>query len=374
MVCKVTDNAFEGCYGILAKTFQGWIMPRIKQLFAISAILLSSLACATLLGGPEDVTNIPEPSEITQVPITEVPTELPAEIVSCPIITDQIVEMNSTVLVEGEADTMDFGARDEDNTTYIVTYLVSGNQVNAPTFESVPSDLQDEQDDAATHQQLWDYFAALIPLENRGSLAEFSVMTDGQDNVLAAVAQTYDDPNLWGLEVDIADTQDYYYLSYTLVHEFAHLLTLGSDQVPPSEAIFNNPDDNDIYLNEVAACPNFFPGEGCSNSDSYINQYYSRFWLSIYDEWNEINLEENDDLYYERLDDFYYKYQDEFLTDYAATHPAEDIAESFSFFVFSEMPAGDTVAEQKILFFYNYPELGALRTNILGHLCMSFQQ
>ena len=199
-------------------------------------------------------------------------------------------------------------------------------------------------------------------------------MTDGQDNVLAAVAQTYDDPNLWGLEVDIADTQDYYYLSYTLVHEFAHLLTLGSDQVPPSEAIFNNPDDNDIYLNEVAACPNFFPGEGCSNGDSYINQYYSRFWLSIYDEWNEINLEENDDLYYERLDDFYYKYQDQFLTDYAATHPAEDIAESFSFFVFSEMPAGDTVAEQKILFFYNYPELVALRTNILANLCASFPQ
>ena len=96
--------------------------------------------------------------------------------------------------------------------------------------------------------------------------------------------------------------------------------------------------------------------------------------LSIYDEWNEINLEENDDLYYERLDDFYYKYQDQFLTDYAATHPAEDIAESFSFFVFSEMPAGDTIAEQKILFFYNYPELVALRTNILGNLCASFPQ
>ena len=349
-------------------------MSRIKQLFAISAILLSSLACATLLGEPVDATNIPEPSGITQVPVTEIPTEAPAEIVSCPVITDKIVEMNSTILVEGEADTMDFGSRDEDNTIYIATYLISGDALNEPNFESVPSDLQDEQDDTTTHQKLWQYFASLIPLENRSSLAEFSVMTDGQDNVLAAVAQTYDDPKLWGLEVDIADSQDYYYLSYTLVHEFAHLLTLGSDQVPPSEAIFNSPDDNDIYLNEVAACPNFFPGEGCSNSDSYINQYYSQFWLSIYDEWNDINLEENDDLYYERLDDFYYKYQDEFLTDYAATHPAEDIAESFSFFVFSEMPAGDTVAEQKILFFYNYPELVALRTNILGNLCASFPQ
>ncbi|MBI5945784.1 MAG: hypothetical protein HY864_15595 [Chloroflexi bacterium] len=349
-------------------------MLRIKQLLAISAILLSSLACATLLGEPADDVYISEPSEITEIPVTEIPTEMPVELISCPLLTDQIVELNSTVLVEGEAETMDFGSRDEDNTTYIVTYLVSGDEINTPSFESVPADLQDEQDDSAAHQQLWDYFAALIPFENRTSLANFSVMTDGQDNVLAAVAQVYADPTLWGLEVDIADTDDYYYLSYTLIHEFAHLLTLGADQVPPSEAIFNNPDDNDIYLDEVSACPNFFPGEGCANSDSYINQYYEQFWFDIYEEWNVINLEEDDDAYYQKLDDFYYKYQDQFLTDYAATHPAEDIAESFSFFVFSEMPTGDTVAEQKILFFYNFPELVELRAKIINNLCAAFPQ
>lgn len=349
-------------------------MPRIKLLLAISVILLSSLACATLMGEPDSTPDPYENPIVTQIPASDEPTEMPAELVSCPVITEKIVEMNSSFLVEGEAETMDFGGRDEDNTTYIITYLVSGNEINEPYLESVPSDLQDEQDDTAAHQQLWHYFATLIPLENRQSLAEFSVMTDGVDNVLAAVAQTYDDPGLWGLEVDIADTEDYYYLSYTLVHEFAHLLTLGPDQVPPSEAIFNNPDDNDIYLNEISACPNYFPGEGCANSDSYINQYYDQFWADIYEEWNAINLEEDDDIYYERLDDFYYKYQDQFLTDYAATHPVEDIAEAFSFFVFSETPAGNTVAEQKILFFYNYPELVALRANILNNLCSTFPQ
>ncbi len=349
-------------------------MPRIKQLLAISAILISSLACVTLMGEPDVIPNSVEVPEITPVPATEVPTEIPDEIVACPVITDKIVEVNSSFLVQGEAEPMDFGGRDEDNTIYIVTYQVLGNEIADPYYESVSSDLQDEQDDAAAHQKLWNYFAALIPIENRQNLAEFSVMTDGQDNVLAAVAQTYTDPTLWGLEVDIADTQDYYYLSYTLVHEFAHLLTLGPNQVPPSEAIFNNPDDNDIYLNEISACPNYFSGEGCANSDSYINQYYSQFWADIYEEWDAINLEEDDDIYYERLDDFYYKYQDQFLTDYAATHPVEDIAESFSFFVFSEMPAGDTIAEQKILFFYNYPELVILRANIIGNLCISFPQ
>ena len=341
-------------------------MNRLKIALAAFALLISTLACATLVGEEFPETAIPE-APVTEAPVIE-------EFLSCPVITNQIIEVNSSYLVQGEAETMDYGDRDEDTTTYIVTYLVSGDDINNPNVENVTADLQDEQDDTAAHQKSWEYFTTLIPLENRGSLAEFSIITDGQDNLLAAVAQTYDDPTLWGLEVDIADTQDYYYLSYTLVHEFAHLLTLGANQVPPNEAVFNNPDDNDLYLNEVAACPNFFPGEGCANSDSYINEYYNQFWANIYDEWNNINLEENDDIYYERLDKFYYDYQDQFLTDYSVTDPAEDIAEAFSFFVFSEKPAGDTIAEQKILFFYNYPELINLRTHIVNNLCASFPQ
>ena len=349
-------------------------MSRIKKIIAVLAVLAASLACSTLLGEPSAPPEATELPFVTEAPVTEVPTESPVEAASCPLITNKIIEVNSPVFTEGEAETMDFGARDEDSTTYLVTYQVTGDEISDPAYEDVPSDLQDEQNDSGLQQSLWDYFAALIPFEYRGSLTEFSVMTDGPDNVLAAVAQTYGDPNLWSLEVDIADSQDFYYLSYTLVHEFAHLLTLGPDQVPPSEAVFNDPENNDIYQSEVSACSNFFPGEGCANSDSYINQYYDQFWVDIYDEWNEINLEEDDDVYYQHLDDFYYQYQDQFVTDYAVTHPAEDIAESFSFFVFSEMPDGDTIAEQKILFFYNYPELVALRTNILNNLCTSFPQ
>jgi len=346
-------------------------MLRIKLLLAVFAILVSTLACATLLG--DDLPETTAPAPIIEAPATE-ETPLTEQSISCPVITNQIVEVNSSSPVEGEAETMDYGARDEDNTIYLVTYSVSDDEIYDPYFEDVSADLQDAQNDVIAHQKLWDYFKALIPLEYRRDLAEFSIMTDGQDNLLAAVAQTSDDLTLWGLEVDIADTQDYYYLSYTLVHEFAHLLTLGPNQVPPSKAIFNNPDDNNIYLNEVSACPNYHPGEGCSNRDSFINQYYNQFWADIYDEWNNINLEEDENIYYERLDNFYYDHQDQFLTDYSVTHPAEDIAEAFSFFVFSPKPAGDTIAEQKILFFYNFPELVNLRTNIINNLCTSFPQ
>lgn len=256
----------------------------------------------------------------------------------------------------------------------LVTYSVDGDEIYDPLFEDVASDLQDEQLDEEAQRQIWDYYTTVIPAENRGTITEYAVFTDGVDNTLAAVTQAYSDPADWSLQVDIADTSDYYSLTFTLIHEYGHLLTLGPDQVPPSLAVFNNPDDNDIYLQELSACPYYFPGEGCANSDSYINEFYDQFWTDIHDEWNEINLEEDEDIYYEKLDEFYYKYEDQFVSDYAPTSPAEDIAEAWSFFILGPQPAGDTIAEEKILFFYNYPELIQLRSTILNNICTSFPQ
>jgi hypothetical protein len=144
--------------------------------------------------------------------------------------------------------------------------------------------------------------------------------------------------------------------------------------MPPSLAVFNNPDDNNIYLQEVSACPNYFPGEGCANSDSYINAFYDQFWVNIHAEWNKINLEEDKDKYSEKLDAFYQKYQDQFVTDYAPTNPEEDIAESWAFFVLGPKPTDNTIADEKVLFFYQYPELVKLRANILSNLCLAFPQ
>jgi len=335
---------------------------KIKIIIASWVLLLSTLACVTLMG--EDLPQT-EPAVLpaVQLPITEIPATQTA--VACPVITDQIIAL----AVSGGAD-VEENLLDTEVT--LVTYTVSSDELTGPYYESVSSDLQDEQDDEQFQQQVWDYFTSIIPFEQREIIAEYAIVTDGQGGTLAAVSQTYTDPELWSLQVDIADTANYYDLTYTLVHEFGHLLTLGSTQVPPSLAIFNNPEDDDIYFQEVSACPNYFPGEGCATSDSYINNYYNQFWVDIYDEWNEINLEEDDDIYYEKLDEFYYKYEDRFVTSYAATNPEEDIAESWTFFIFSPQPAGDTIAEQKVLFFYQYPELVELRANILSDMCASF--
>jgi hypothetical protein len=62
------------------------------------------------------------------------------------------------------------------------------------------------------------------------------------------------------------------------------------------------------------------------------------------------------------------------VTDYAVTSPEEDIAESRMFFILDPKTAGDTIAEQKILFFYDWPELARLRDVIIGRVCTYFNQ
>lgn len=337
---------------------------KMRIVFASLTLLFASLACATIMGEELPSTDFPE-LPATQVPTIEIPTQ--QERISCPVITDQIVDL---AVYGGE----DMEENLLDLEVYLVTYSIFDGELDDPYYEEVTSDLEDEKNDEQTHQQIWGYFRALIPASELDVLAEYSIITDGQGGTLAAVTQTASDPNLWSLEVDIADTSNYYELTYTLVHEFGHLLTLGPNQVPPSLAIFNNPEDDNIYFEEVSACPNYFPGEGCSNPNSYINGFYNQFWVDIYDEWNEINFEEDDDLYYEKLDEFYYKYEDQFVNSYASTNPEEDIAEAFAMFVFSSKPVGDTIAEEKILFFYQYPELVELRENILNNTCLNFPE
>lgn len=260
----------------------------------------------------------------------------------------------------------DFEEFDEIGEDAIVTYEIDGNLIINPQEADVSGDLLTHQENTESHQKIWAYYANLIPTDQRQNLTQFIIFTDGPEEVMAAVEQDYNDPENWVLAVDIEDAENLQELTYTLIHEFGHLLTLNADQVDPDEDIFENPDDDYLYEQAASACPTYFPGEGCSESDSYINQFFQRFWVDIFYEWDDINLIEDDDEYYDALDEFYWDYQDQFVTDYAATNPGEDIAESWTHFVLKPKPAGNIVSEQKVLFFYEFPELVELREKIIA--------
>lgn len=337
-------------------------MKRARPFVFVFLILTSTLACRAVARLLQADTPTPLPPTATPIPPTATP-----EAASCPDEMASIIDSNEKdYYLYSDFPLVNTGDQTD---IPLVTYVVNGDQISNPTLETVPRTLRRYQSDVSTQQQAWKLFATLIPADQRQIVGEYQVMTDGAGELLAAVEQTHDDPNRWILEIDIADVPFTKSLVFTLLHEFGHLLTLNPSQVPPDLEIFNHPDSNRVFDRAAAACPYYFPGEGCSLPDSYVNVFFDRYWTDLYEEWHKIDLIEDGDARQKQLDAFYNKYQQQFLDSYAVTSPSEDIAESWAFFIFSPKPAGDSIADQKILFFYEYPELIQLRTQILHNLC-----
>lgn len=350
-------------------------MKRFIPVLILVFLVGTSLACraaseiiedATPTSAPRPTkhpTRTPQPPTATPIPVSTRDDCPDGEcIVACVNKLDAIVDRKNKRPPRHEFD------QDEEYT--LVTYEIDGNEILNPELGDAISSLKSYQKDTAAHQQIWDYFAAIIPPEQRRFLTHYLVSTDGEDNTLAGVQQSQEAADQWDLSVDIIDTNDPKDLTYTLIHEFGHLLTLNPNQVPPSKAIFNNPDSDSAYNKAKKSCKNYFPGEGCAKEDSYINQFFNQFWYSeFYEEWLKVDGTEDADLYDSKLTRFYKKYKDSFVSDYAPTSPEEDIAESWTYFVLKPKPGSHSIANQKVLFFYEYPELVQLREQIAHNLC-----
>jgi hypothetical protein len=334
-------------------------MNRIRILLFIIFGLGSSLACRAATRLILADTPVPPLLTATSLPPT-------AEI-SCPSESASILKAaDQPGFTSGNFPNVDTGNNLD---IPLVTYTVNGDQLIDPFLEAVPDNLKKYQSDVATQQKAWKLFITLIPADQRRIITEYQVITDGPDNVLAIVEQTRSDPNKWTLEIDMADVLDTKNLVFTLLHELGHLVTLNSSQVPPDLQVFDHPDSERIYEKEAAACRYFFSGEGCSLPDSYLNTFFDKFWSGLYAEWHQIDNIQNDNKRQDKLDAFYKKYKDQFVDDYAVTDPNEDIAETWAFFLLSPKPKGHTIADQKLQFFYQYPELDQLRGRILQNLC-----
>jgi len=231
----------------------------------------------------------------------------------------------------------------------ITLYSVNGYDITKKTDYKVADNLLELQKDNQKHTEIWGLISKVIPNNYITFFNEYIVITGEESGIAGYVVQTTNDLTKWqiGIAIDLA-----YYggfnrdgeLSYTIIHEFGHVLTLNDTQVN------SNKTEND--------CQNYFPGEGCAKEGSYINALFQNFWKDIHDEFQNIGDDESE------KQAFYEKYETRFVTQYASTNPAEDIAESFTHFVIFDKPTGDTYANKKVQLFYNYPELIELRNHI----------
>lgn len=248
----------------------------------------------------------------------------------------------------------------------LVVYKVENGELGKPALLFVPEEFKPFQEDLEAQLLVWNYVSALLPPEQLKWISEYDIFTDGPENILAWV-NTRDifDRAHWQLGIDITDAESPTDITYTLVHEFGHLITLNTDQIPYSTSY-------STWSQNPATCGQFSLPEGCTNPVSYINLFYQRFWTRIFDEWLEsvgtVNVNSDEELE-DLVHAFYRKHEEQFVREYAATNLREDIAESFMYFVLEPRPRDGSIVSQKIKFFYDFPELVDMRKQMIQNMC-----
>ena len=101
---------------------------------------------------------------------------------------------------------------------------------------------------------------------------------------------------------------------------------------------------------------------------SYLNLFFQKFWTGIYSDFKWFYEFDDYDKFLDHNALIYQKHKNQFVTEYAASNPDEDFAESFMEFVLKEKPTKSTIADQKIRFFYDFPELIEMRDFIRSNL------
>lgn len=204
----------------------------------------------------------------------------------------------------------------------------------------------------------WNVFYNIFPKKiTQKYIKRLVLFSDGVDEKTGALGALNRENTGWQLVLDPVDVdfntknkERLHQSVYTLVHEFGHLLTLNNTQIKPTIKREVNKDEPYLTI------------EGQALKDSYINKFVVLFWNgSLLNEWDYIQKEfcfTEQTSCLEHLYGLYEEHYTDFLTDYAAESPEEDIVESWTAFVLHDkIKNPDTIAEQKINFFYDYPEL-----------------
>lgn len=216
-----------------------------------------------------------------------------------------------------------------------------------------------KNDNLAAHY--WDTFYEIFPKEiTKKYIKKLVLISDGIDEKTGALGALSSKNDKWQLVIDPLDV-DFKSKNkrrlqesvYTLIHEFGHLLTLNNTQIKPTNKILQ--DEGGLYLTL----------EGEAYKNSYLNRFVSLFWKGrLLEKWDVIKERHcfTEESCVEKLNGLYFDNLADFVTDYAAESPEEDIVESWTYFVLKKKVKNPkTIAQKKINFFYQFPELVVYR-------------
>jgi hypothetical protein len=113
-------------------------------------------------------------------------------------------------------------------------------------------------------------------------------------------------------------------------------------------------------------CHEYFDEIGCYTTGSYLSEFVQEFWNdALLDEVIQATESRNSN---RALFQLYERYESDFVTDYAATSPEEDFAETFSWYVLDEEVERGSVAAQKIRFMDSFAQIRDYKEEILSNI------
>ena len=179
--------------------------------------------------------------------------------------------------------------------------------------------------------EIWDLVTRVIPPHDTGHLIDrFKVANNPASAWTSWVTRHTQREDQWVLGVNLARVSNTTHVSAALLHEYGHLVALGSDQV----------------LDQGHVCPTIRLPEGCAIPGGHLAEYHDAFWAA-YD--RRAPDPANTDpararaLYLERPADF--------VSEYAAMNVVEDFAETFAAFVHLERQASPEAYVGRLGFF-----------------------
>ena len=171
--------------------------------------------------------------------------------------------INSNIVDPGDDENDNGGNNPNGDPGDITLYKVQGETIVKVTDYNVSGQDLTYQQDSDKHQEIWSLIKKVVPPNYRTKMSEFLIYNGETSGSAGFVVQTQQDLSKWKMGIAINYANDQQELTYTVIHEFGHILTLNNDQV-----------DASVTEN---ACQNYFVGEGCAKSDAYINKLQTQF-------------------------------------------------------------------------------------------------
>lgn len=162
------------------------------------------------------------------------------------------------------------------------------------------------------YREVWATVVAVLPPGSIAAIQQFNVVTDGPGGLLAMVHRSIARPNSWILSVDPTEPTES--LERTLVHELAHLYTLGNDDLSATRG----------------SCDGVRVRIGCADHDSVLAQWIRQFWTTT-----------GEPAAYDAK---------AFVSQYAADSAHEDLAETFMAWVYGDAATSTLIADKYAFF------------------------